>query len=290
MKKTISIILLLCMALTFTACGNEQITMQEICDAGQTETLLQNHKSIYVQATVDGEFFSETYLTKEYLYEYFPDEEAGWAEFVADDANYFYFNGEYVRFLSITPDGLNNDFASYYEERYPSSVLGTETIRETIESVSKKDGHITVKSFCDQELLEDMAEDGVTSAKFEYTMDAKTHELLSVIGDYTFDDGATYHLVTEATYGAEAPEMVQTFLAYASQTEDLRNITVVTNPGTEKEISQSIQVPKGLIIGFRYDDAFENKFEIYADTASTKLYDPYEDTDSDITIYVKFSE
>ena len=209
---------------------------------------------------------------------------------MTDDANYVYFNGDYVRFLSITPDGLNNDFASYHAERYPSSILGTDTIRETIESVSKKDGHITVKTFCDQELLEDMAEDGMTSAKFEYTMDAKTHELLSVIGDYTFDDGATYHLVTEATYGAEAPEMVQTFLAYANQTEDLRNITVVTNPGTEKEIRQSIQVPKGIIIGFRYDDAFENKFEIYADTASTKLYDPYEDTDSDITIYVKFSE
>ena len=44
MKKIISIILLLCMALTFTACGNEQITMQEICDAGQTETLLRTTK------------------------------------------------------------------------------------------------------------------------------------------------------------------------------------------------------------------------------------------------------
>ncbi len=290
MKKIISIILLLCMALTFTACGNEQITMQEICDAGQTETLLKNHKSIYVQATIDGEFFSETYLTKEYLYDYLPDEEADWAEFVTDDANYVYFNGEYVRFLSISPDGLNDDFTSYHAERHLTSVLGEDTIRETIESVSKKDGQITVKTYCDQELLEDMAEDGITSAKFEYTLGAKTHEILSVIGDYTFDDGTTYHVVTEATYGAEAPEMVQTFLAYANQTENLRYVTVVTNPGTEKERIQSIQIPKGLIIGFHYDDVFENAFEPYTDAACTELYDPYADTDSDITIYVKFSE
>ena len=195
-----------------------------------------------------------------------------------------------MRYLSITPDGVNDGSASARAERYASAILSEDTLDETIESVSKKDGRITVKSFWGQEILENMAEDGLTSAKFEYALDAKTYEVISVIGDVTYDDGTAFHVVTEATYDAEAPEMVKVFLEYANQTEDLRNITVVSYLGTEKEVSQSIQEPKGLIIGFRYDEDFEDEFELYTDADCTEPYDPYEDTDSDLTIYVKWAE
>ena len=84
--------------------------------------------------------------------------------------------------------------------------------------------------------------------------------------------------------------MIEVFLKYANQTEDLRNVTVVSNPGTEKELTQNFQIPKGLIIGFSWEDAFTDKVELYADAACTESYDPYANTDSDLTVYVKWAE
>ena len=288
MKKFCLFVLLLSLLVSLSACGKVEITMQEIYDAVQTEAVLQNHQSVYLWEEWDGEVFDEKYLTKEYAYEHFPDEEFDWAQFMTDDANYAYSSGDYLRYLFIAPDGVTNDFASDRAERY-ASVLGAEIVDETIESATKKDGRITVNSFLGEEALAELAEDGLTSGKSEYVLDAKTHEVISVIGDYTYEDGAAFHIVTEVAYDAEVPEMLEVFLKYANQTEDLRNVTIVSNPGTEKEVSQSFQIPKGLIIGFTWDDAFEDKVELYADAACTELYDPYVNTDSDLTVYVKWN-
>ena len=287
MKRIVTLILLLCMILTLAACGKVKIAMQEIYDANQTEDMLQNHQSISIQDAMDGKVWAEKYLTKEYAYEHFPDEEFDLAQFMTDDANYTYSSGDYLRYLFIAPDGVTNDFASERAEIY-ASVLSAEIVDETIESATKKDGHITVKSLLGEELL--AVEDGLTSGKTEYVLDAKTHELISVITDYTYEDGTAFQVATEVTYDAEAPEKLEVFLKYVNQTEDLRNVTVVSNPGTEKEVSQSFQIPKGLIIGFTWDDAFEDKVEICSDAACTEAYDPYADTESDLTIYVKWAK
>ena len=287
MKKLVTLILMLCMILSLSACGKVEITMQEIYDANQTKALLKNHESVYVRNETDGEYFDEKYLTQDYIYDYIHDEEFDWVEFTTDDANYCCLNGDYVRFWTITPDGVSSDFASYRTEYYASAILGAETVDEIIESVSKKDGRITVTSSLSQKNIEDMAEYGVTAGKFEYVLDAKTREIVALNGDYTYDDGTGYHVDSEVSYDIDAPERVREFLKYANETENLRNITVVSNPGTEKEVSQSIQAAKGLAVGFRYEEE-EYVFEVYADAACTELYDPYVDTDSDQTIYVKW--
>ena len=84
--------------------------------------------------------------------------------------------------------------------------------------------------------------------------------------------------------------MTKVFLEYANQTEDLRNITIISHPGTEKEVSQNFQSPKGLLVVFCSASNFEPTFELYTDAACTELYDVYADTDSDLTIYVKWIE
>ena len=287
MKKIVTLILMLCMILSLSACGKVEITMQEIYDANQTKALLKNHDSVYVRNESDGEYFDEKYLTQDYIYDYIHDEEFDWVEFTTDDANYYCLNGDYVRFWTITPDGVSSDFASYRTEYYASAILGAETVDEIIESVSKKDGRITVTSSLSQKNIEDMAEYGVTAGKFEYVLDAKTREIVAMNGDHTYDNGISLHWDSEVSYDIDAPERVREFLKYANETENLRNITVVSNPGTEKEVSQSIQAAKGLAVDFRYGEE-EYVFEVYADAACTELYDPYVDTDSDQTIYVKW--
>lgn len=285
MKKILTLILLLCMILTLAACGKVEITMQEIYDASKTEALLKNHESVSIREEMDGELLSERYLTKEYIYEHFPDEEFDYAEFMIDDALYCYADSDYLHYLSVTPDGLS-DFKGLYANHYASAVLSEDIATDTIEAVSKKDGRITVNSVLAQDA---MAVFGVSSGKFEYVLDANSREIISLTSDYAFSDGTAFGTVAKVSYDKEAPEMVETFLEYANQTENLRNITVVSNPGTEQEVSQSIQSPKGLIIGLRYNEDSAYEFEVYTNAACTDAYDPYADTDSDMTIYIKWT-
>ena len=290
MKRIVAFTLLLCMVLTLAACGKVEITMQEINDANQTEVLLKNHQSVYIRDEMDGEEFSEVYLTKDYVFNYIPGGESDWMEFITDDASYYLVGDDCVYYVFITPDGVG-DFVSERAERSASVALSAYGEGETIESVSKKDGRITVKTFLGEDVIAaEQEEFGVTSSKTEFVLDAKNHEIISVTNDFTYDDGSTVHVITEVTYDADAPELVKTILAYENQTENLRNITVVSNPGTEKEVSQTVQVPKGLIVGFRYDEDTAYVFEPYIDTACTESYDPYADTDSDLTIYINWVE
>ena len=113
MKKIISSILLLCIVLTLAACGKVEITMQDVYNAAQVETMLKNHQSVYIRNALDGELWRETYLTKDYAYDYIPDEESDWAEFMTDDACYCYMGGGYLRYLPISPNGVS-DFAQIH--------------------------------------------------------------------------------------------------------------------------------------------------------------------------------
>ena len=289
MKRIFTFILLMCMVLTLSACGNVEITMQEIYDASQTGAMLKNHQNVYIRDELDGEIWMERYLTKEYICEHFIDEEFAYAELMTDDARYVYSSGDYLRYLYIAPDGVTNDFASDRAETYVSVILGEETLDEIIESVSKKDGRITVTSVLSSKNLETFAEDGVTAGKFGYVLDAKSREIISLTGDYTYDNGETHHLASEVIYDAEVPEKLREFLGYVNQTENLRNVTVVSNSGTGKEESKRIQAPKGFIIGFEYDEDLEYAAGFYTDVDCTVSYDPYADTDSDLTIYVKWT-
>jgi hypothetical protein len=114
--------------------------------------------------------------------------------------------------------------------------------------------------------------------------------MISIRSEYTCDDGSSFGSVTELIYDTEEPEMLAELLGYVNKTEDLRNVTVVSNPGTDKEESKSIQAPKGLVIGVEYADDLEYAVEFYTDAACTEAYDPFANTDFDLTVYVKWSK
>ena len=327
MKKIIAIILLACMVLTFAACSDDgsktpddttpeattpkettpepttpeatdpeatdpedttpEVTMQEIYDAAQPENIFKNCQSISLREKMDGELWRERYLTKEYCYDYFVSfgEISDWENFITDDAYYYCINDSYIYYLGITPDGVTG-FASLRAESYANSILNEDALKDTIESVEEKDGRITVKTFWSQDLL---TENGVTSAKFEYVLDAESRKIISCTCNYAFDDGSSFVSSVEVSYDAEMPEKVNTYLGYTEQSEDLRKVTVVSNPGAENEKTESVQIPKGLIAGFRYEEEDGYDFVLYVDAACTEEYDPYVNTDSDLTIYVKWS-
>jgi hypothetical protein len=270
--------------------GKLTITLQEIYDVCQTEAMLENHESVYIRDEMDGENLGELYLTRDYVFNYIPGRELDWMEFITDEAAYYLVGDDCVYYMYITPDGVG-DFASARAERSVSASFAIDPENNTIESVSEKDGRITVIAFLKQDVISSEEQEfGVISSRSEYVLDAKTHEIISAINDFVFDDGTSLCAATEVTYDSDAPELVKTILAYENQTEDLRNVTVVSNPGTDKEESKSIKTPKGLIIGFEYDDELEDAVEFFTDAACTESYDPFANTDSDLTVYIKWND
>ena len=265
------------------------ITLQEIYDACRTDALLKNHESVYIRDEMDGEFWFESYLTKDYAYDYMPDEEFPYVKLLTDDACYRYDSGNFLLYSFITPDGVG-DFASEFAESYTAIILGEEVLDDIIESVEIKDGRIIVTSVLSSKNLEAWAEFGVIAGKCEYVLDAKTREMISISSDYTYNDGSVSTSITELSYDAEKTEKLEELLGYVNQTENLRNVTVISNPNTDKEESKRIQAPKGLVIGFEYGDDLEYAVEFYTDAACTVAYDPFANTDSDLTVYIKWNK
>ena len=302
MKKVVTFILMLCMALSLSACGNEEITMQEIYDASNLTTLLEKHESVYVRYSESGKLYEEKYLSKEYSYTFMDGEVYGLASdflsFTSDHAFYSYYDGEYIRSLLISSDGLSD--VNYDMSKNANFALEEGTLQETIQSVKKKDGRIIVTSFESPEAIKDSEMEGLVSYNAEYVLDAKTHELISVKDVIEYDDGTVYNVVVDFIYDGEIPEEMKAFVEYEQQTEDFRTITIVSNPGTESEKSESVQIPKGLSIVLEPDFIFEidfsmnpdieGAFELYSDAACTQPFDLSEDNDSDVTIYVKWCQ
>lgn len=284
MKKILTFILLTCMVLSFAACGKTEITAEEIYDAGRVEVMLQNHQSVYVHRTMDDIAFVDSYLTEEYSFVEFPDGESSSAQFMTDSASYAYMGGSYLRYLFVTPEGVTNDFTGDRAELCATE-FAADILVETMESVSEQDGRIVVNSVLGEEALAELASAGVVSGKSAYVLDAKTKELISVATDYVLEDG-NFGMAAEFTYDAEVPEMLETFLKFEEQTDDLRKVTIVCNPGAAAEVSRDFLIPKGLVIGFTYGDEYEGKVAFYTDAACTQAYDPYVNTDADLTVYI----
>ena len=78
--------------------------------------------------------------------------------------------------------------------------------------------------------LEAWAEVGVIVGKYEYVLDAKTREMISISSEYIYEDESVSSAITELSYDAEEPEMLKEFLGYVNQTENLRNVTLSATP------------------------------------------------------------
>jgi energy-coupling factor transporter transmembrane protein EcfT len=124
----------------------------------------------------------------------------------------------------------------------------------------------------DQETLKELGAVGVVSSECEYVLDGKSRELIYSRSVSRYDDGSVYDVVSEFFYDGETPDGLKKFLEYDQQTENLRTITVVSNPGATNEKSQSVQVPKGLIVTLEPDLGTDKTFTMYSDAVFQTLY------------------
>lgn len=302
MKKIVTFILLLCMVLSLAACTDNgsttpentapEITLQEVYDAGKNlVALLGDHENVYVVITSNGNVIREEYLSKEYVYSFqgpeFMDIGFEYASFNTDHSEYICFDNNYARNVTLTPSGIVDP-----KERF--AIVGTadfisSMILDSTPVITEKDGSIIVSCTSDAKDIATIGE-GVVSCVETYTLDGKTREMTAVKTVYTYEDGTVEEGVVTITRDVAVPEGAKPFLAYEQETENLRTITIVSNPGTENEKTESIQAPKGLPVGFSNDWNVEKTFALYADAACTQAIEEDPDVNSDVTLYIQWDE
>ena len=114
--------------------------------------------------------------------------------------------------------------------------------------------------------------------------------MISVKSIFRYED-EVYDGTKTFTYDVEIPEIMKTFMEYDQQTEDMRTITVVSNPGTEQEKTESVLSTKGLIVGLSPEAAYADRtFTLYTDAACTQPLEEAPDVNSDVTVYIKWGE
>jgi hypothetical protein len=253
--------------------------------------LLGDHENVYVQVISNGKLIREEYLSKQYCYSFYDSEfmDIGfdYASFATDNSEYYYFENVYALNVTLTPSGMveMTDILALLGE---NAFISSEVVNDD-SSIIEKDGFITVTCNADLDEITVMGDD-IVSCVETYTLDAKTREMTAIKTVYTYEDGTVDEGIVTITRDVEAPEGMKPFLTYVQETENMRTVTIVSNPGTENEKTESIQVAKGLQVALSPDFAVEETFVLYADAACTQTFEEEWDVNTDLTIYVKWDE
>lgn len=329
MRKIISFILLMCMVLTFVACADNEstkpestpsqsatpgatpsatpdatpdatpsvtpdITLQEVYEAGKNyAALLGDHENVHILVTSNGKIIKEEYFSNEYFYSFYDAEYMDIGQdntsFLTDHSEYIYVDGIYALKVTLTPDGMI-DLKDFFPLIFTSDFIASNVATGDNAVITEKDGFIAATRTFDADEIATMGDD-IASCVETYTLDAKTRQMVSVKTVYTYKDGTVEEGIATIARDVEAPDGAKPFIAYEQETENLRTITIVSNPGTENEKTESLQVAKGVLVGCAPDTFTTDKlFTVYADAACTQLHPDQPDTQNDVTLYIKWDE
>lgn len=287
MKKFFVLPFVFVMLISLTSCAGGKLSMKKVVEANKTENLLEKYENVHIIGTANGERYIEYYLTEEMSYE----EGSGRATYLTDDMGYMHSEGKFSHLTYFSRDGLL-DNVERREEKYEYVFLSEDSLREKILSVSEADGKITITTEMNEKTLDKIVgKEGLTYFNGEYVIDAETYELISGKGTFVGEDGTTVILAGEFIYDStETPEKLATILEYAKQEDDLRTATLVFNPGTRKEKTEYIKVPRGVGISLANAVDSVNSYGLYADADCTESYVNNGDYDSDTTVYIKWKK
>ena len=268
------------------------ITLQEVYDAGKNLiALLGNHENVYAKITSNGAVIREEYLSKQYAYSYYSPEfmDIGFEYFglVTDTSEIYCADGLYGFSVMLSPNGIV-EMTGMLELAGSGSFIASAMLNDESATIVTQDGLIIVSCTADLDELAIMGND-IISCVETYTLDATTREMVAVKTVYTYADGTIEEGIVTITRDVEEPEGMKPLVAFA-QSEDLRTFTIVSNPGTENEKTESIQIPVGVQAALTPDWSVEGMFTTYDDAACTQPTQEVWDLNSDIITYVKWDE
>lgn len=277
MKKVLGIVLCLILLVTLASCGAEEeifdISMNQLLEANRTEILLENYSSIQIHLT-EGTSEVVRYVDETLAFEEFPD----FYSVTCGEDLYYNEEGIYCRELYAGVDGVG-----YWYEWLGFD--GDSTQAEEITDVKQTDNGIVIQTTLSRENIDLLMEEGerIESVKMEYLVDAEDLRLLSVVQGISYTDGTVREITETIEYDAEMPEKAAELYSRLTQTENVRTVTLVLDPGTAEEASYSVTVPKGDRVFPVYPEDYSDV--LYMDAACTQEFSSADDYDTDLTLY-----
>ena len=273
--------------------GKLSSTLREVYDVSKDLiSLLGDHENVYVQVVSNGKLLREDFYSRQYSYFFYDSEymDIGfdYSAFRTDHSQYDCYDGSYSYIVMLTESGMI-DMEEFFKQEGETGFVSTEILDADNVSIIEKNGYITVSCTADPEEIV-LIGDGVVSCVETYTIDAMTREMVSIQTVYTYEDGSVEIGSTTISRDVEAPEGAKPYLAYEEETENLRTITVVSNPGAENERTDTVRTPKGLLVSFSPYWSIDKLFSAYSDAACTQPVPEEPNTDADVTVYIKWDE
>ena len=301
MKKLICLlmaaILLTSACVFFTGCDKieVEIDLQEIVNANKTSELLKHYDSFLVKAD-DGNRSIGYYAEKEFVFEWsdaYTTAEASYKayyEILADD----YYSGlTGDMFYSFVHAGGEMD-TSWKEDLVINPEL---FLKETLVSSKEKDGMIVFKTRLTEDAMKSLGywqSDVYKGCYYEtvYTMEKDTKIIKSIKETFVDKTSRTKSVIEYVIIAnAERPEKAVKIYDHVNSAEEMSTVTVVFDPGTEKEKKETFTVPKGNTVYFNWEGDYD---KVYKDPELTEVLDITGVSlvaDKDVAIYlVKISK
>ena len=163
---------------------------------------------------------------------------------------------------------------------------------EKVTQITEENGRLLIEAeITDEGVLRQYAEDyGFEAAKVKrivmnYVIDAQDYEIYRLVGMGQFADGST-HIYMEVNREEHVEEyMIPDGIAEILSCKETRSITLIENPGTDQEKTNTYQVPRGflcqLALPIEYDPM------LYADASFTKAFESNGDYTVDVIGYIR---
>ena len=279
MKKLICLlmaaIVMASACLLFSGCNKitVEIDMQAVVAANKTEELLKLYDNFMVKAD-DGRRSIGYYAEDEFTYEWsdaYTTSEGSYKAYqeIITDNYYSGITGD--TFYSLVYAGGKRDMAWQQD-----LVINPELFqKETLISSKEKDGMIVFKTRLSEAAMIELGywQEGLYDGCYYetvYTMEKDTLVIKSIQETFVDKPSRTKSTIEYVTIAnTERPEQAVKVYDHVNSAAETVTATVVFDPGTEKEKSESFTVPKDDVVYFYWKDTAYNK--VYKNRECTEV-------------------
>lgn len=251
-----------------------EVTLEEIKEANRTENLLKNCDSFLIQMEDQSDTW-QYYADSELVYY----EDSDMSELTTKNTKF----GKYSRFIS----------GSLYVEEpmditWCDNLLFEETYYEDEELVDcvQKDDKLLLTTQIPTESYVDIVGHRYEGdyVLLEYILNKETYAIEEFTETVMHKNNTTtISLTATVEYNAARPEMAEELLSHATQTENLRTVTVIVAPDTPDEKTYSVSVPVGDDVEIYKPDKYK---KMYMDRNCTQDLPSTTDLSKDATYYI----
>lgn len=266
------------------SCKNKEksieIDLAKVVEANNTDRLLALYGSFSDVQRIDGEETVFIYVDNEIDYYRYAD---GYKSVSGDDFQFICEDGKYYGYLLC--DGN-------YKDKRANIQMSDSTLDEKVVSAIDNGRQITVLTTLGEDqtiaLLADLEAEYLPgdTMRLQYLLDSKTLALQSASETLVHTDGTTADLGTlQVTYGIARTEDAVEMLERAKPANDLRTLTIVLDPNTDREQMFTKTVRKGDIFGFLLPEGYA----LYSDEGCTvpSVENESIDTNAHVLLFAK---